>query len=224
MSGFNYFDISINYNENIQNTIYIEGLGHCMIEDSAMTMERMNREQKKEQTAGCTEEFIEKIYDLFLSEFKEKIFKNCLPEVPKLPIPKNIYFPVKTDIVREFNPMVPPKLVRVTHIIHDNFEDWLYHYRYMLQYYTAAEMFNIYEFNVNPFGDVYDEPNAWVDKALENMYISSEDDTENTAEKVEEFEFNLEWDIEKGTLGHSNLSLRFTEEVGMREDESDDEK
>jgi hypothetical protein len=58
------------------------------------------------------------------------------------------------------------------------------------------------------------------------MYVSSSsEDTEDTPENVEEFEFNLDWDIEKGNLRNSlspKLSLFLPEDVGMREDENEE--
>jgi hypothetical protein len=130
-------------------------------------------------------------------------------------------FPVPTSLNTDEG---PPQLMRTLTQVPDTFHEWLYQFRFMLQYFTTEEMFNIYHLYDFAYPPI--EHHAWVDEALEIMYVSSSsEDTEDTPENVEVFEFNLDWDIEKGNLRNSlspKLSLFLPEVVGMREDENEE--
>jgi len=176
---------------------------------------------KQCETKGFNQEFINEIYDMPEALFIQNVLNHTLPEMSKLPIPEGTRFPVPTTLNTNEG---PPQLVRTLTQVPDTFHEWLYLFRFMLQYFTTEEMFNIY--HLYDFAYPPNEPHAWVDEALEIMYVSSSsEDTEDTPENVEEFEFNLDWDIEKGNLRNSlspKLSLFLPEDVGMREDENEE--
>jgi hypothetical protein len=178
---------------------------------------------KQCETQGFNQEFINEIYDMPEALFIQNVLDRTLPELPKLDIPEGTRFPVPTTLNTN-DISKPPQLVRTLTQVPDTFHEWLYQFRFMLQYFTTEEMFKIY--HLYDFAYPPNEPHAWVDEALEIMYVSSSsEDTEDTPENVEEFEFNLDWDIEKGNLRNSvspKLSLFLPEVVGMREDENEE--
>ena len=164
---------------------------------------------KQTETQGFNQEFIDEIYDMPEALFIQNVLNHTLPEMDKLPIPEGTRFPVVTSLSTYGQ---PPQLVRTLTQVPDTFHEWLYQFRFMLQYFTIEEMFNIYH--------LYDfaypvEPNAWVDEALEQMYISSGDDTEDTPENVEEFAFNLDWDIEKGNIETGNTENKKSPKLSL---------
>jgi hypothetical protein len=179
--------------------------------------------------AKAEKAFIDKIYNMPKEQFIQNVLENSMPELEKLPILDEKSFPIPTDINFEYK-MDRPVLRRQCAEIPTEFDKWLYKFRYMLQYFTVEEMFNIFNTNYTIYNNYFGisvnftEPNAWIDDALEQMYISSSEETTNTSENVEEFEFNLEWDIEKGNFNNiksTKLSLYLPEQVGMHEEYDD---
>ena len=173
---------------------------------------------KQSETAGFDENFINEIYDMPKNEFMQNVLKHTLPEMNKLPIPEGTRFPVTTTL--NSNMLEPVKLVRQLTDVPDTFHEWLYQFRFMLQYFTIEEMFDI--FHLYDFAYGVNEPNAWVDAALEKMYVDTPESEEPNVNATQQFEFNLNWDIEKGNFENpepAKLSLFLTEEVGIIEDE-----
>jgi len=172
---------------------------------------------KQQETAGFTQNFIDEIYDMPKAEFIQNVLNHTLPEVEKIPIPEGTTFPVATDL--NTNAPVPPKLIRSLTVVPDTFHEWLYQFRFMLQYFTTEQMFDI--FHLYDFAYGVNEPNAWIDDALEQMYIEQPNE-EYTQDNDGEFLYNLNWDIEKGNLSESSprkLSLFLPEEVGINDNE-----
>jgi hypothetical protein len=172
---------------------------------------------KQKETAGFNQDFIDEIYDMPKKDFIQNVLNHTLPEMKKIPVPPGTRFPVVISLNENI-------LVRTLTEVPDTFHEWLYLFRFMLQYFTIREMFNIFYIYDLTYG--VDEPNAWVDNALEEMYAKEPDaalsdnnvDQSTIKKSNEEFEFNLDWDIEKGNFGYSNtskLSLFLPEEVGM---------
>ena len=196
MSCFNYFNVFGNNNNDF--------IG----EDHIFSEQMMYDFNKKSETAGFNEDFINEIYDMPKIIFVQNVLDNTLPELDKLPVPENAKFPVPISL--ETN-----TLVRSLSEVPDTFHEWLYQFRFMLQYFTTEEMFHI--FHLYDFAYGLSEPNAWIDNSLEEMCAVKIDESILENEDVE-FKFNLDWDIEKGTFYSSRsprLSLRLPEEVGM---------
>jgi hypothetical protein len=223
MSLFEHIDNISSYIININN------INDYHIETEEETRQKMYNETKELQTEGFNQNFISEIYDMPEETFKQNVIDNTLPELDKLPVPEKARFPFRTNIKDfVFDGLTPTKLVRQITERPDNFEDWLYMFRYILQYFTVKQMRIIYYLNEKmPLAnDCYSEPNAWVDETLEQMYISSNDEAEDDAEDADEFVFNLEWDIEKGRYNQTKthkLKLRLPEEVGMINDDTYDD-
>ena len=177
--------------------------------------------KKQLETTGLNKDFIDEIYDMPESKFIQNVLNHNLPELEKIPIPKGTMFPMQTTI--NTNTLAPLKLIREFTQVPDTFHEWLYQFRFMLQYFTIEQMFDI--FHLNDFAYGVNEPNAWIDNALEQMY-NDHPDEECTQENDDEFLYNLNWDIEKGNLSESSrpkLSLFLPEEVGMIENELSEE-
>jgi hypothetical protein len=175
---------------------------------------------KQMETNGFNQEFINEIYDMPEALFIQNVLNHTLPEMSKLSIPEGTRFPVATSLNTDEG---PPKLMRTLTQVPDTFHEWLYQFRFMLQYFTIKQMFNIFYLYDFTYG--VNEPNAWVDNALEQMYNEPPNE-EYTQEHDDEFLYNLNWDIEKGNLSKSSppkLRLFLPEDVGMVEDETNEE-
>lgn len=211
-----------NYFNNMSNLFYTTDLLNAGSHNEVphLIIEREIYEwTKQRETAGFNQDFIDEIYDMPKHVFVQNVLNCTLPEMDKIPIPPGTKFPVVVSINN--NPLTPPVLVRTLTQVPDTFHEWLYQFRFMLQYFTIEEMFNIFHIYDFEFG--VNEPNAWVDNALEQMYYAipvNEDTNQHTSATIDEFEFNLDWDIEKGSFNNStqrHLSLFLPEEVGMSE-------
>lgn len=163
------------------------------------------------ETQGLTEDFIATIYEMPEEMFKNYVRNNSLPELPKLPFPKNANYPLiqLTDLNEDIYQFYHSQ--EEAFAKYNKFEDWLYYKRTMLQYFTAKELFANSIFGY--------ESNQWIDELLQKK--CDEPVNNNAADTFideEEFKYYLDWDIEKGNFEKPQvpkLRLYLPEEVGF---------
>lgn len=151
------------------------------------------------------------IYSMTYDEFRhEPTVSNALLYFNKIKkIPNNVELTTCDLIV--------PLLSKDIITINNTFNEWLYTNRYLLQYYNKNELFqksiynSIHEFLKfsREFEKSRDYNNfnylQWVERNFGNNEHEDENEEQESysqeeQKEIELFKFNLEWDIEKGSL------------------------
>jgi hypothetical protein len=183
-----------------------------MISDNMFNDILLNNRVPQELVGTMSVDFLP-IYSMSSVKFTKSLVSNKLPIFKTLPLP--------SEFTLLYCDLTMPLLLKDLVSIRKTFVNWLYTFRHLLQYYTVSQLFyksvndtiNAFVRFCNEFEEaekynlhLCNNHESFSDRTCINVDFESDEEkeeyhiSEEEERDIELFKFNLEWDIEKGSL------------------------